>query len=290
MITGLSTKIFPLRNMPRWGFSLAVFLTLALGGWHAPSQAFACGPDTDCMIGERHYRVRMPDGHDGVTPVGAIFFMHGYRGTAAGIMRNKGLGKAVSDLGLALVAPKSAHGDWALPGSPSKKEPVELEYFDALIVDLQARFPIDVTNLMASGFSAGGMMVWNLACDRGDMFAAYAPISGTFWEPIPQSCATKPVNMIHTHGKTDRTVPLTGRPIRDTKQGSVPEVLDMYARHGGYQNARDYGDGDLECRELTNDAGKLLEICLHPRGHDMRARYLVRAWKKFAERGVVATN
>jgi len=64
----------------------------------------ACGPDTDCVIGnDRHYRIRMPEGHDGKTKVGAVFFMHGYRGTAKGTMKNKSLAKAVSDLGLASI-------------------------------------------------------------------------------------------------------------------------------------------------------------------------------------------
>ena len=236
----------------------------------AGREAFACGPDTNCMIGDRHYRIRMPEGHDGKSEVGAIFFMHGYRGSARGIMRNKRIGKAVSDMGLALIAPKSAYDDWALPGSPSEKEPVELEYFDALIADVSKRFAIDTNRMMASGFSAGGMMVWNLACERGDMFAGFAPISGTFWEPTPQACVSDPVNLIHTHGKTDKTVPLEGRRILATKQGNVHHVLEMYTRNGGYSNPQTFKEGDLECEEKTNDQGKLLEFCLHPRGHDMR--------------------
>ena len=152
------------------------------------AEAQACGPDTDCVIGnDRHYRIRMPEGHNGKTKVGAIFFMHGYRGSAAGIMRNKALGKVISDMGLALIAPKAAYEDWAIPGAPSDHTPVELEYFDAVVKDIEAKFAIDTSRMMASGFSAGGMMTWNLACDRSNLFAAYAPIAGTFWEPTPKN-------------------------------------------------------------------------------------------------------
>ena len=79
----------------------------------------ACGANTDCKIGNRHYRIAMPAGHDGKTPVGAIVFSHGYRGSAVGIMRNKTLRRVVSDLGLALIAPKSVGGGWDLPLGPS---------------------------------------------------------------------------------------------------------------------------------------------------------------------------
>jgi len=267
-----------------------LMIALALSGFSLTSQANACGPDTDCVLDDgRTYRIRMPEGHDSETKVGAIFFMHGYRGSAKGIMKNKNLAKAASDLGVALVAPKSSYEDWALPGDPSNSVPVELPYFEAVIKDISEKFAIDNSKLMASGFSAGGMMTWNLACDRGHLFAGYAPIAGTFWEPTPKTCPSKPVSIIHTHGTTDKVVPLNGRPIRETKQGDVPVVLDMYAKHGGFEAARSYEETVLEfqCNEQKNQAGQVLEICLHPGGHSMKSAYLTRAWNKFVELGII---
>jgi len=88
--------------------------------------------------------------------------------------------------------------------------------------------------MMATGFSAGGMMVWNLVCDRSTLFAGFAPIAGTFWEPMPTSCAAPPASVVHIHGTSDKTVPLLGRPIAGTHQGQVPTALEMYARHGDF--------------------------------------------------------
>jgi len=265
-------------------------LALAVSGFSFISDAQACGPDTDCVLEDgRTYRIRMPEGHDGVTKVGAIFFMHGYRGSAKGVMKNKNLGKTVSDLGLAFVAPKSSYEDWALPGDPSNSVPVELPYFESVIKDISEKFTVDTSKLMASGFSAGGMMTWNLACDRSHLFAAYAPIAGTFWEPAPKTCPTDPVSIIHMHGTTDKIVPLTGRPIRATHQGNVPNVLEMYSKHGGFEKSRSYQEAEfeLQCEESKNDAGQILEICLHPGGHSMSSAYLGRAWNKFVELGII---
>jgi len=266
-----------------------VALTLVLSPL-GMNTAHACGAESKCMIGnDRHYHIRMPEDHDGASKVGAIFFMHGYRGTARGIMRNQALGKAVSDLGLALVAPKSAYEDWAIPGAPKAKEPVELEYFDAIVADIEKRFPIDTSRLMASGFSAGGMMTWNLACDRGELFAAFAPIAGTFWEPTPTSCTSPAASIIHTHGTSDRIVPLAGRPIADTKQGDISVVLDMYAKKGQFTEKRSYEQPDLEfqCNEFENAEKQLLEICLHPGGHSMKSTYVTNAWNKFVQQGII---
>lgn len=254
------------------------------------TNSHACGPDTDCVLPDnRHYRIRMPEGHDGKTEVGAIFFMHGYRGSAKGTMKNKSLAKVVSDLGLALVAPKSAYQDWAIPGAPQAKEPIELGYFESVVKDIDEKFPIDTSRMMASGFSAGGMMTWNLACDKSQLFAAYAPIAGTFWEPTPRNCNTSTANIIHMHGTSDKIVPLAGRPIGDTKQGDVFRVLDMYARKGDFKKARTYKNSKLgfDCNELKNDANQILEVCLHSGGHSMKSAYVVNAWNKFVDLGII---
>ena len=267
-------------------------LAAALAALGAPSPALACGPDTDCRVGDQTYRLRLPEGHDGKTPVGAILFMHGYKGTAAGVMRNRSLGKAVSDLGLALVAPKSSGNDWSLPGAPqvtsaTGPQPDELLLFDRLLEDLAARFPIDMDKLMATGFSAGGMMVWNLACERGDRFAGFAPIAGTFWAPLPESCASPPVHLLHTHGTSDPVVPLGGRPIQNTHQGDVYDAFELFRKAGDFGTAKRYEVLDLQCQRRVNPQGRALELCLHPGGHSFKTDYVVRAWRELEALGAM---
>ena len=242
--------------------------------------ANACGPDTDCAVGDRTYRIRMPDGHDGQSPVGAIMFMHGWRGSAAGVMKNGSLGKAVSDLGLALIAPKSYNQDWDIANSPSQVGLYEIDFFDSLLADVAERFPIDSNRIMATGFSAGGMMTWTLACERGDRFAGFAPIAGTFWSPVPESCPSPPVHLMHIHGTTDTMVPIAGRPIAQTAQGDVRKALAMFSEAGGFTGSESYDVGELSCQRQTNADGKILELCLHDGGHSFRTEYVVRAWRE----------
>ncbi|MEO1248475.1 MAG: polyhydroxybutyrate depolymerase [Pseudomonadota bacterium] len=242
--------------------------------------ADACGPDTDCQIGDRTYRIRMPENHDGQSPVGAIMYMHGWRGSAAGVMKNGSLGKAVSDLGLALIAPKSYNQDWDIQNSPSQVGLYEIDFFDRLLTDVTQRFPIDPDRIMATGFSAGGMMTWTLACERGDRFVGFAPIAGTFWAPVPESCPSAPVHLMHVHGTTDTMVPLGGRPIADTAQGDVMEALAMFASAGEFTGSDVFTEGELRCDRKTNPAGKILELCLHDGGHSFRTEYVVRAWRQ----------
>jgi len=256
---------------------MRVLLTALFGLILWTTAAQACGPDTDCVVDDRIYRIRMPEGYDGKTPIGAIIHAHGYRGTAKGVMKNKGMARMASQLGVALIAPKSKGDDWLLPGAPRKTHvdgSAEFEYFDALIADVTQRFPIDTKRLMVSGFSAGGMMTWNLACHRGEMFAAFAPIAGTFWEPIPKSCPSGPVHLIHTHGMTDEIVPLDGRIIADTKQGEVLAAMEMIAPNGELGTESNSSEDDLDCERATGADGHILELCFHDGGHSIKSKWL----------------
>jgi polyhydroxybutyrate depolymerase len=261
--------------------AIALVVVTALGA--APG-AGACGRDTDCVIGERSYRIALPEGRDGTTPIGAIVFVHGYRGTANGVMRNKALTALAADLGVAFIAAQAGGPDWNIPGAPSHHalEGIdELAYFDALIEDVTARFAIDRTRLVASGFSAGAMMVWHLACYRGASFAGFVPMSGTFWAPVPETCPSGPVNLIHYHGDADPMVPLTGRPIENARQGNVFEAIELIARSGSYRPIETGQTPELQCARQVADDGKLLELCLFPGKHQLKASHLARAWRIF---------
>ncbi len=239
--------------------------------------ALACGPGSDCTLGNRLYRIALPEGHNGTTPVGALVWSHGYRGSAVGVMRNGSLRRMLSEAGLALIATQGVDGTWTLPYGPRTFDSTgakEFAYFDAVLDDAATRFPIDRNRIIASGFSAGGMMVWNLACSHPAPFAGFIPMSGTFWLKPPESCADPVSSIIHIHGDADRTVPLKGRAIGETKQGDVSQVLEMYQKFGGFGDAKASRTGDLKCLGRQNPAGDILEFCLFPGGHSFRTEHL----------------
>ncbi|MDJ0895227.1 MAG: dienelactone hydrolase family protein [Alphaproteobacteria bacterium] len=265
----------------------AWFIGLLLG-LAISTPADACGPDTDCEIGDRFYRVRMPAGHDGAARIGAIIFAHGYRGTATGVMRNQGLAAVAADLGVALIAVKSAGDDWSIPGAPAMGSIAgvdELAYFDRVVADAAARFPIDADRLMVTGFSAGGMMVWTLACHRSQRFAGFAPMAGTFWRPTPETCTTPAASVVHIHGDADRIVPLDGRKIEEAHQGDVASVIDMYARYGGFGAPAAREMEGLSCQNRRNAVGHILNFCLFSGGHSFDAAVVRQAWEMLAEAG-----
>ena len=239
--------------------------------------AFACGPDTDCQVGDRTYRVALPS-----APTGAAFiFVHGYQGTAAGAMGNGSLRRLAEDLGAVMIAVQAGANDWNIPGAPNESvnhSSDELAYFDAVMADATARFGVDPARTLVTGFSAGSMVVWNLACERGTSFAGFAPVSGTFWAPTPTSCPTGPVNLIHYHGDADTTVPMEGRAIGPAHQGSVTQAFALMTATGGYGPAVPRAATDLTCNRQTDPAGHILELCMFAGGHSFKTSFVADAW------------
>lgn len=255
-----------------------------------PFSAFACGANSDCMLGDRHYRIAMPEGHDGATKIPAILFAHGYRGSAVGVMRNNSLRRLASELGAALIAGKSVGPSWDLPNNPREMDSTgeaEFAYFDAVMSDATARFAIDPARVMATGFSGGGMMVWNLICARSGDFAGFAPIAGTFWLEPPETCEMPVASIVHIHGDADRIVPLNGRVIGPTKQGEVSEALEMYRAFGGFKEAQRADQGDLRCAQSQNDVGKIMDFCLFSGGHSFRTEHVRHAWMRLRAMGAL---
>lgn len=250
----------------------------------APS-AVACSRTTDCMIGDRSYRIALPEGHDGVKRIGAIIFVHGYRGTAAEIMLDKNFITLASDLDVAFVAAQAAGPEWNIPNIPSVDalgKIDELSYFDALSEDIISRFPIDKSKLIVAGHSSGAMLVWHLACYRGSSFAAFVPVGGTFWRPMPTTCPTGPVNLIHYHGDNDPIVPLHGRPIKDAHQGDVYEAIALISGLGNYEKVSTDQSPELDCVRQKDRLNHIIELCLFPGGHELKAEHLSRAARIFA--------
>lgn len=251
----------------------------------APGMALACGPETDCEIEGGTYRIRMPEAVPAGTNPGAIVFAHGYRGSSQGTMGNKNLEKLAQDLGVALIALNASADDWTIANSPQEgrvPQRDEVAYAARVLEDAVAQFGIDPDRVLATGFSAGGMMTWTLACFDSARYAGFAPLSGTFWAPEPATCDSPPANLIHYHGTADNMVPLAGRPIAQTKQGDMAKVMDMYASYGDYrgQTASTPLEG-LSCQAKQNPDGKYLEICTFDGGHSFKVDYIRRAWEMF---------
>ncbi|MEP1199537.1 hypothetical protein [Tateyamaria sp.] len=144
-------------------------------------------------------------------------------------------------------------------------------FLRAVLADVRRQTGLTEEPVMLAGFSRGGSMVWDIACHDPSFATAYAPLSGAFWNDLPEVC-TAPVKLFHTHGWNDRTVPLEGRSFRNGQvvQGDVWASLKVLRETYGCdarQPERNSYEGAFWFRHWADCKAGKIELMLHQGGH-----------------------
>lgn len=243
----------------------------------------SCGAAVNaCVITGGEYDLALPttDAAD-ASNLPVVMFLHGAGSNGANVMKNKGLINGLLARGYAVLAPTGSRsfGNGASQKSgrvwnffPGWEGRDEGQFLQDVADDAARRFGIDRQHTLLAGFSAGGFMVYYMACKIPGAFSAYASVSGGFWEPQPADCAG-PVRLFHTHGWADKTVPLEGRSLRngEFQQGDIFAGLEVWrsANECSNQNPNSYAaTGEFWRRKWSGCApDSALELAMFPGGH-----------------------
>lgn len=252
--------------------------------------AQSCGViETPCVVEGGAYHVLLPETPE---PAGIVMHLHG-GGSTGGSMLNSDLASEALSRGYVFVAPNGEHPearwtkDWSVRADNMKFERDDSAFLSAVLADVQSKTDLPEAPLLLSGFSRGGSMVWDMACWQPDFADAYAALAGAFWERLPDRC-TEPVYLFHTHGWTDRVVPLEGRSFFDgtVVQGDVWASLKVLRESNGCRNRQPDSNTfevELWLRHWTDcDAGRI-DLMLHKGGHSAPDGWAARVMNWFEE-------
>ena len=179
---------------------------------------------------ERTYRLFVPPGYDGRTPLPLVLDLHGSGGTAdrqAETSRFETL--AASEGVLVATLQAAAEGNrWNVPVTAER--PDDVRYVSDVIDDVAKRACTDGRRVYATGFSGGARMSSLLACKLNDRIAAIAPMAGLRW---PGSCEGRAVPVLTFHGLADPQNTYDGHVASRAGEWdeSVPEALAGWAKH-----------------------------------------------------------
>lgn len=264
------------RTFRRLGRAMLV-LAVLLGAGQARAECGTAGQPCTLPLGT--YRVAAPPRHEGDAPRPVVIHFHGFGQAGTNVIGDAELVAPIVARGYVLLAPDGlaplgrSGGSWSFGARPAQRD--ELAFTREVLADAVPRFHLDRARVLVGGFSIGGSLTWYLACRMPDEFAAFAPVAGGFWDPLPETCAG-PVRLLHTHGWRDQTVPLEGRPLRPgLEQGDIFAGLQVWRRTNGCTGLmadRFVTDGDRWRRAWDRcRPGSALELVLHPGGHEVPA-------------------
>ncbi|SFE66498.1 alpha/beta hydrolase family esterase [Roseivivax sediminis] len=260
---------------------LRIAALACLGAMSAVAAEAGCGPVAEpCEVEAGTYHVEQPDMPAEGAP--ALMFIHGWGASGEGTLTMRGVVETALARGYAVIAPDGIPREgrsgrtWAFhPDRPQRRD--EIAFLTEVRDDAATRFDLDAGKMLLAGFSIGGSMTSYLACAEPEAFAAYAPVSGSFWRPHPEGCAG-PVRLLHTHGWRDGTVPLEGRLLRGENleapdavaQGDVWYAMDLWRQAGGCRLQADtFGDDGTYWRKDWTSCvdGARLAFALFDGGH-----------------------
>lgn len=177
----------------------------------------------------REFTLALPGGYDENQPYPVVVSWHGLGGSMGNYYQLNSSSRAgdtaihLSPQGLD-TADGAGAGWWNDAGQ-------DLAFVDALIAWVKRSFCVDETRLFSVGFSAGAMFSHLLACERGDVFRAIAPIAGSFgdyYDPAELPPCGRAVPLLGIHGIADDRVPVgDGERARDVwvaRNGCGPET------------------------------------------------------------------
>lgn len=145
---------------------------------------------------------------------------------------------------------------WNVPGVTDAPEdaPDDIAFLQALVEWSAEEYGTSTENVFATGYSGGGRMISQAACDDPNLFRAIAPVTGLRsgvpvegedgWVPDPATCEPDEVTPIVTFVGTDDPVNPVDGGGADYWQYGHEAALDRWAEIGGYEVREDAEQGD----------------------------------------------
>ncbi|MBI45029.1 MAG: hypothetical protein CMG66_02545 [Candidatus Marinimicrobia bacterium] len=209
------------------------------------SFCFAQWFDLNYQGTNRTYYVAYPNNSS--SPAGLIINMHGFGGTAASQISGTQMNSYAHPENLAVVYPQGANSSigttsWNVGTFWDFSTQDDVGFLSAVIDDIASNFDINLNRVYACGFSNGGYMAYELACELSDRITAFGSVAGNFMLNSNQQCDNdREIPIIHFHGTNDPTVDYS--PPSFDQALTVSESIDYWS---------DFNNLDLEFYESLN--------------------------------------
>jgi polyhydroxybutyrate depolymerase len=131
---------------------------------------------------ERTFQLDVPDSALQGKPVPLLVLFHGVLSSGAEIESTTRFPDKAAAEGFILVAGDGIGHSWnaGVCCDPAQTENVDdVGFTRDMVAAVESEYCVDTSRVYAAGFSNGSAMVFRLACEAADLFAAFAPISGS---------------------------------------------------------------------------------------------------------------
>lgn len=235
-----------------------------------PATALTPGDSTRTVnVGgvNRTYVLHVPATYTGDARVPLLFDFHGLGGNGQQERNGSSFVAATESESVILAFPSgtsdgSGNG-WNVGTCCASGD--DVGFTRAMVAQISDLACINDKRIYATGFSNGGGMSYELACDAADIFAAVAPASFDLAEDNVDDCdPSRPISIVAQRGTADFAVPFEGGPTPVTNRIvflGAQATFDKWAELDGCSGAEE--DIGNNCKKVSQcQAGTEVNLCV----------------------------
>jgi polyhydroxybutyrate depolymerase len=201
--------------------------------------------DAAGIVAARPYTIHVPTGYTAGQPAPLVVMFHGY-GVTGDIEEAYMDLSAASDAHTFLYAyadgtlDKTGSRFWNATDACCDLYGVavdDVQYFDAIVADIEARYDVDRKRIFVVGHSNGAFMSHRLACDRTSTVAAILSLAGAQWEDVTKCSPSGTVSVAEVHGNADMTIAYDGGSTSEGTYPAAPTTIADWGQKNGCTGA-----------------------------------------------------
>jgi len=156
----------------------------------------------------RVYDLQVPE-NTGGEPLALVIDLHGFLVSKATQRQFSQFDKLAEQQGFIAVFPDGWNFAWNTRIGWIRND--DVGFLRALVAKISAEYNVDLERVYATGHSMGGEMVYRLACEAADLFAAFSTIAMVMNGADAENChPSRAVPILSVNGLTDTVVPYAG--------------------------------------------------------------------------------
>jgi polyhydroxybutyrate depolymerase len=176
---------------------------------------------------QRTFEITAPESALQGRPVPLVLVFHGVLADAQVIQAVTEFPAKAAEEGFITAAGDGVGRSWnaGVCCEPAVSEDVDdVGFTRDMVAAIAAEYCIDPSQIYATGFSNGAAMVFRLACEASDLFAAFAPVGGALALPSCAPAEPRPIEVINN--VSDPVVPF---PLGESSFAAFLELNDCDA-------------------------------------------------------------
>lgn len=168
-------------------------------------------------------------------PLSVVLAFHAHSQRAEDFAPNSGLENATASSQAIVVYPQGVGESWEGPTYAKTQHGEDVAFARQAVERVSEDHAVDRKRIYATGFSNGGAMALNMACQAPDVVAGVVGVSGAYYQQQYSGCAEGRVPTMLIHQAGDKHMKLGGGALNGMNYYALESLFEQIGQRNGCQ-------------------------------------------------------